>query len=38
MFAGRVKRAIAEAGGFHELEWDGQLKRMPVSDKLRARQ
>lgn len=37
-FAGRVKRVIAEAGGFLELEWDGQLKRMPVSEKLRAKQ
>jgi hypothetical protein len=29
---------IAAAGGFLELDWDGELKRYRVSDKLRAKQ
>ncbi len=37
-FAARVKRVIAAAGGFLELDWDGELKRYKVSDKLRAKQ
>jgi hypothetical protein len=37
-FASRVKRAIAEQGGLIDMEWDGQLKRERVSDKMRARQ
>jgi len=37
-FASRVKRAIAEQGGLIDMEWDGQLKRERVSDKMRAKQ
>uniref|UniRef100_A0A0N5C687 PlsC domain-containing protein n=1 Tax=Strongyloides papillosus TaxID=174720 RepID=A0A0N5C687_STREA len=33
-FARRVKKAIAEKGGLVDLEWDGQLKRTKVSNKL----
>uniref|UniRef100_A0A0N4ZC46 PlsC domain-containing protein n=1 Tax=Parastrongyloides trichosuri TaxID=131310 RepID=A0A0N4ZC46_PARTI len=33
-FARRVKKCIAEKGGLVDLEWDGQLKRTKVSNKL----
>uniref|UniRef100_A0AAF5I3P2 Phospholipid/glycerol acyltransferase domain-containing protein n=1 Tax=Strongyloides stercoralis TaxID=6248 RepID=A0AAF5I3P2_STRER len=33
-FARRVKKAIAIKGGLVDLEWDGQLKRTKVSNKL----
>lgn len=33
-FANRVKAHIAKKGGLVDLEWDGQLKRYPVSQKL----
>uniref|UniRef100_A0A7E4VJ96 PlsC domain-containing protein n=1 Tax=Panagrellus redivivus TaxID=6233 RepID=A0A7E4VJ96_PANRE len=33
-FANRVKRTIASRGGLVDMEWDGQLKRQPVSQKL----
>ncbi len=34
-FASRVKKEIAEAGGFLDLDWDGQLKRQPLPKKLK---
>lgn len=37
-FAARVKKQIAAAGGLVELEWDGQLKRMKVPDKIISQQ
>ena len=37
-FAARVKRCIAEKGGFLDLNWDGELKRYKVSPRLKARQ
>uniref|UniRef100_A0A914NYB7 Phospholipid/glycerol acyltransferase domain-containing protein n=1 Tax=Panagrolaimus davidi TaxID=227884 RepID=A0A914NYB7_9BILA len=33
-FANRVKKTIAARGGLVDLEWDGQLKRCKVSEKL----
>ncbi|CEF67211.1 Phospholipid/glycerol acyltransferase domain-containing protein [Strongyloides ratti] len=33
-FAKRVKKIIANKGGLVDLEWDGQLKRSKVSEKL----
>uniref|UniRef100_A0A914YVN7 Phospholipid/glycerol acyltransferase domain-containing protein n=1 Tax=Panagrolaimus superbus TaxID=310955 RepID=A0A914YVN7_9BILA len=33
-FANRVKKTIAARGGLVDLEWDGQLKRCRVSEKL----
>uniref|UniRef100_A0A914V0F7 Phospholipid/glycerol acyltransferase domain-containing protein n=1 Tax=Plectus sambesii TaxID=2011161 RepID=A0A914V0F7_9BILA len=38
MFANRVKQKIAKRGGLIDLEWDGQLKRQKVPDKLVAQQ
>ncbi|KAF1615243.1 UNVERIFIED_CONTAM: Glycerol-3-phosphate acyltransferase 4, partial [Eudyptes robustus] len=35
VFARRVKRAIAQQGGLVDLEWDGNLKRTMVPDKLK---
>jgi len=37
-FAERVKAAIAKAGGLIDLEWDGQLKRMPVKPEMKHKQ
>ncbi|GMR60710.1 hypothetical protein PMAYCL1PPCAC_30905, partial [Pristionchus mayeri] len=37
-FARRVKKAIAKAGGLVDMEWDGELKRNKVSNKLIALQ
>uniref|UniRef100_A0A0N5A3A8 PlsC domain-containing protein n=1 Tax=Parastrongyloides trichosuri TaxID=131310 RepID=A0A0N5A3A8_PARTI len=37
-FASRVKKAIAQAGGLVDLEWDGQLKRMKVPEKMITKQ
>jgi glycerol-3-phosphate O-acyltransferase 3/4 len=34
-FAARVKSAIAEAGGFVNLPWDGQVKRQKLKDELK---
>uniref|UniRef100_A0AC35U5F2 PlsC domain-containing protein n=1 Tax=Rhabditophanes sp. KR3021 TaxID=114890 RepID=A0AC35U5F2_9BILA len=33
-FANRVKKVIAQQGGLVDLEWDGQLKRTKVPEKL----
>ncbi|KAI6182310.1 Acyltransferase [Aphelenchoides bicaudatus] len=35
-FARRVKRMIAQQGGLVDLEWDGNLKRSLVPEKLKA--
>ncbi|KAI6201954.1 Phospholipid glycerol acyltransferase domain containing protein [Aphelenchoides besseyi] len=37
-FARRVKRLIAQRGGLVDLEWDGNLKRMMVPEKLKIKQ
>uniref|UniRef100_A0A0K0EV59 PlsC domain-containing protein n=1 Tax=Strongyloides venezuelensis TaxID=75913 RepID=A0A0K0EV59_STRVS len=37
-FANRVKKVIAQAGGLVDLEWDGQLKRMKVPEKMISKQ
>jgi len=37
-FAARVKKAIAGAGGLVDLEWDGQLKRLPVKKEMLEKQ
>ncbi|KAI6203959.1 Phospholipid/glycerol acyltransferase domain-containing protein [Aphelenchoides besseyi] len=37
-FARRVKRLIAQRGGLVDLEWDGNLKRTMVPDKLKIKQ
>ncbi|KAH7728708.1 CRE-ACL-5 protein [Aphelenchoides avenae] len=37
-FARRVKRTIAKQGGLVDLEWDGNLKRSLVPEKLKSEQ
>ena len=37
-FANRVKEKIAKVGGLVDLEWDGQLKRYEVPEKLKEKQ
>ena len=37
-FARRVKREIAKRGGLIDLEWDGNLKRSTVPDKMKEEQ
>lgn len=37
-FANRVKSEIARKGGLIDLEWDGQLKRLPVKPEMVRRQ
>ncbi|KAH9415932.1 transferase [Dermatophagoides pteronyssinus] len=37
-FANRVKSEIARKGGLIDLEWDGQLKRLPVKPEMVKRQ
>lgn len=37
-FANRVKNEIAEVGGFVNLPWDGQVKRMKAKDEWKEKQ
>ncbi len=37
-FANRVKQKIAKVGGLVDLEWDGQLKRYEVPEKMKEKQ
>lgn len=37
-FANRVKSAIAKTGGFVNLHWDGQVKRMKAKDEWKEKQ
>jgi glycerol-3-phosphate O-acyltransferase 3/4 len=37
-FANRVKSAIAKSGGFENISWDGQVKRMKPREEWKEKQ